>query len=337
MALLIGFVVLAGRRLLVVLDNARDVDQVRPLLPGARGCVVVVTSRNQLTGLVAVEGAHPVTLEQLNPADARRLLATRLGSGRVTDAPEAVDDIVAACAGLPLALAIVAARAASYPGFLLHAFAEELSRSRGPARRVRHRRPAADVRTVFSWSYDALSPAAARLFRLLGLHPGPDFTAAAAASLAGIPVPKTARLLADHTRVHLIAEHMPGRYTFHDLLRAYAAEVCHLEEPPAEQRAAIHRMLDHYLHTTHAAAMLLQPLRDPINLACPQPGVTPEPVADVGQANAYSPNTRYCSRWSHSPHRTGHSRSRTPSPGHPLSGIRWFGARGRVAGEFAPA
>ena len=125
---------LAGKRVLVVLDNARDVEQVRPLLPGSPGCLAIVTSRNHLTGLVATEGAYPLTLDLLPAADARDLLARRLGAGRVDREPAAVDDIIAGCARLPLALTIAAARAATSPGFPLAVFAAEL-RERDPRAR----------------------------------------------------------------------------------------------------------------------------------------------------------------------------------------------------------
>ena len=171
----------------MVLDNARDVEQVRPLLPGSPGCLAIVTSRNQLTGLIAAEGAHPLTLGLLPAADARDLLTRRLGAGRVAGEPDAVDDIIAGCARLPLALTIAAARAAARPGFPLTVFAAELRDATRALDPLHGGDLATDVRAVFSWSYRALTPDAARLFRLLGLHPGPDAGVAAAASLAAVP------------------------------------------------------------------------------------------------------------------------------------------------------
>jgi len=279
---------LAGKRVLVVLDNARDVEQVRPLLPGTAGCMAIVTSRNQLTGLVAAEGAHHVTLDLLTPPAARDLLARRLGAGRVAGEPDAVDAIIASCARLPLALAIAAARAATNAGFPLAALAAELRESSGALDALHSGDPATDVRAVFSWSYRTLSPDAARLFRLLGLHPGPDFAAPAAASLAGIGTPGQVRaLLAELTRAHLLTEHAPGRYTFHDLLRAYATELANGIEANEQRRTARHRIQDHYLHTAYPAALLLNPHRDPIALTRPQPGVTPERLTDHQQALAW--------------------------------------------------
>jgi DNA-binding SARP family transcriptional activator/tetratricopeptide (TPR) repeat protein len=263
---------LAGKRVLVVLDNARDVEHVRPLLPGSPGCLAVVTSRNHLTGLVATEGAYPLTLDLLTAAEARDLLARRLGAGRAADEPAAVEDIIASCARLPLALTIVAARAATYPGFPLAAFASELREANRALDPLSGGDRASDVRAVFSCSYHALSPWAARLFRLLGLHPGPDVALDGAASLAGIAPDVARSLLAELTRVHLLAEHMPGRYAFHDLLRAYAVEQAHAHDTRNTREAAVRLVLDHYLHTAHSAAMLIEPYLDPIDLTPPQPG-----------------------------------------------------------------
>jgi DNA-binding SARP family transcriptional activator/tetratricopeptide (TPR) repeat protein len=271
---------LAGKRVLVVLDNARDVEQVRPLVPGTSGCLVVVTSRNQLTPLAATEGAHPLRLDLLSTAEAIELLSRRLGARRTAAEPAAVHEIVVRCAGLPLALAIAAARAATNPGFPLVHLAAELRGATGALDAFDGGDPATDVRTVFSWSQQTLSADAARLFRLLGLHPGPDLTAPAAASVAGIPLRQVRILLTELTRAHLLNEHTPGRYTFHDLLRTYADEQARTHDSDDVRRAALHRLLDHYLHTAFAAAVLLLPARDPITLDPPKPGLTPEPHVD---------------------------------------------------------
>ena len=264
---------LAGKRVLVVLDNARDAEQVRPLLPGSPGCLAVVTSRNHLAGLVATEGAHPLRLDLLDAAQARDLLSRRLGEDRVAKEPDAVSDIVAGCAQLPLALTIAAARAATNPSFPLAVFATELREATRALDPFHGGDLATDIRAVFSWSYHCLSPGAARLFRLLGLHCGGDVTVAAAASLAAIPLDGTRALLAELTQTHLLAEHAPGRYSFHDLLRAYATEQAHAQDSPDVRYAAAHRVLDHYLHTAHGAAMLMQPTLNPITLDPPQPAV----------------------------------------------------------------
>jgi len=287
--------------MLFVLNNARDADHVRPLLPGAPGCLVVVTSRNQLSGLVATEAAHPVMLDVLAADEARDLLARRLGAERVEAEPEAVDFLVERCARLPLALAIVAARAAGRPHFGLTALAAELARddASGPDGSDEGLDPstgldalttgdtASDLRTVFSWSYHTLKPEAARLFRFLGVHPGPDIGVAAAASLAGLPPREVRPLLAELTRAHLLEEHAPGRYTFHDLLRAYASELAQVHESSSERRQALARVLDHYLHTAYAAARVLDPSRRPLDLDPPAAGVTPERIEGYDEALAW--------------------------------------------------
>ena len=278
---------LAGRRMLIVLDNARDADHVRLLLPGAPGCLVLVTSRNQLSSLVTVEGAHPLTVELPGPAEARDMLARRLGDRRVAAEPEAVEQIVTRCARLPLALAIVAARAAARPDFPLSVLADQLDASRDRLDGLVGGDAVSDVRAVFSWSYNTLTPDAARLFRLLGLHPGPDITTHAAASLTALPPARTRPLLDELAGVHLIVEHAPGRYTFHDLLRTYAVERADAVDPDTERHAATRRVLDHYVHTAHAAAMLLDPHREPIELAPPQPGTSPDTPADYQRALAW--------------------------------------------------
>jgi tetratricopeptide (TPR) repeat protein len=269
--------VLAGRRVLVVLDNARDAAQVRPLLPGSPGCHVLITSRSRLTSLIAAEGARPLTVELLSVAEARDLLGRRLGSGRVAAEPRAVEEIIARCAQLPLALSLVAARAATRPTFSLATVAEEL----------REARVGDDVRAVFSWSYQQLEAAQARLFRLLALHPGPDITVNAAASLAHADGPQTRRILTELARCHLIDEPVPGRFGFHDLLRAYATELANTVDSDAERHDARQRMLDHYLHTASTANLLLHPRWDPAALSPPQPGVVPTEPVDVTAALAW--------------------------------------------------
>jgi hypothetical protein len=267
---------LAERRMLLVLDNACDAAQVRPLLPGAAGCLVLVTSRNRMSGLVATDGAHPLSLDLLTAAEARQLLARRLGADRIANEPRAVEEIIERCARLPLALTVVAARAATHPRFPLASLAADLRESNSGLDALAGGDPATDVRAVFSWSYRTLSAPAAWLFRLFGLHPGPDISLPAVASLAGLPPATVRPLLTELTRVHLVVEHVPGRYTLHDLLLAYAAAQANAIDPPEQREAATVRVLDHYLHSAHTAHLVLQPHREPITLAPPQPGVTPE-------------------------------------------------------------
>ena len=283
---------LAGLRVLVVLDNARDAEQVRPLLPGSPGCLAVVTSRNHLTGLIATQGAHLLDLDLLPPAEARELLARRLGAGRAGREPDAVEQIMAGCARLPLALTIAAARAATSPDFPLAVFAAELGEAGRVLDPFDSGDVATDVRAVFSWSYRALSRGAARLFRLLGLHPGPDITLGAAASLAGITPDQARAMLAELTRGHLLAEHRPGRYAFHDLLRAYATEQAQTCDDDGARGAAVARVLDHWLHAARAAVTLIDPFFAPAAPAPPRPGVVLAGPATAGEALNWFTNER---------------------------------------------
>jgi DNA-binding SARP family transcriptional activator len=275
---------LAGRRMLVLLDNARDSEQVRPLLPGTPGCLAIVTSRSRLSGLVAAHGAHTVTLRPLDAGQAREFLERRLGGARQAGESGAVTEITDLCGGLPLALACVAARAAAHPHFPLSAVAAELRAAHGSLDAFSRTDPAVNVGAVFSWSLEAVSPGAARLFRLLGLHPGPDVSVPAAAALAGVAPAKARALLAELADVHLAREHAAGRYTLHDLVRAHAAELVAAED---ERAAAVDRLYAYHLHTAHAADRLLAPHADPLPPGAPPAGVSPQALADDRQALAW--------------------------------------------------
>ncbi|HTX85126.1 MAG TPA: BTAD domain-containing putative transcriptional regulator [Streptosporangiaceae bacterium] len=278
---------LSGRRVLIVADNARDEQQVRPLLPASPGSLVLVTSRNQLGGLAAADGARLLTLDVLSQEEAVHLLAARLGAARAAAEPNAVEQIASLCACLPLALAVAAARAAARPRFPLGALADELRDVAGRLDALDAGDPGSSVRAVFSWSTRQLSEQAARMFRLLGLHPGPDISVPAAASLAALAEADARALLRELARAHLITEHAPGRYSFHDLLRAYAADLARHIASQDERVAAIGRILDHYLHTAACAALLLDPAREPVILNPPEPGTAPEQPADSSQALAW--------------------------------------------------
>ncbi|WP_203914247.1 AfsR/SARP family transcriptional regulator [Rhizocola hellebori] len=277
----------AGKRILVLLDNARDAEQVRPLLPGEAACLTVVTSRNRMAPLVATEGAYPLALELLTDEEARELLDSRLGKDRTATESDAVGQIIDRCARLPLALSVVAARAATHPQFPLSRLAAELHDAAGGLDAMHAGDSATDVRAVLSWSYRALSTAAADLFRLLGQHAGPDISVAAAASLAAVPTASLRPLLTELTEGNLLTEAVPDRFSQHDLLRAFAAELAQRLDPQPQRHAAIRRLQEHYLHTAHAAALLLNPLRDPIVLTPPRNGVAREYHADHRQALAW--------------------------------------------------
>jgi tetratricopeptide (TPR) repeat protein/transcriptional regulator with XRE-family HTH domain len=278
---------LADRKMLIVLDNARDEQQARPLLPASPASLVVVTSRNQLTGLAAADGARVITLNVLAQVEAVELLTARIGASRTSAEPEATAEIVRLCVRLPLALAVAAARAAARPGLPLAALAGELRDAGGRLDSLDVGDPAASVRAVFSWSYRQLTADAARMFRLLGVHPGPDISVPAAASLAAVDAAGARALLRELARAHLIAEHAPGRYAFHDLLRAYAAAQARDTDSDREREAAIGRILDHYLHTASRAALMLTPAREQIALGPPSPGAVPEQPAGHPQALAW--------------------------------------------------
>jgi len=250
---------LAGRRVLVVLDNAAGADQVRPLLPGTGPAAVLVTSRADLAGLVARDGARRIELDVLGPAEARRLLGTLVG-GRTADEPEAAATLADQCARLPLALRIAAEFATAHPELPLSELAAEL---RDEAHRLDLLDAAGDprtaVRSVFSWSYRHLTPAGAGLFGLLGLHPGRHITGYPATALAGAD-PSTARmLLRELSRAHLVEPDGTGGYAMHDLLRAYAVERVHAELRDDARCAALTRLFDHYLETATAASDTLYP------------------------------------------------------------------------------
>lgn len=283
---------LAGRRMLIVLDNAQDSQQVRALLPGAPGCLVLVTSRNRLTGLAAAQGARLIPLDVLTESEARDLLISKLGAGRVGTELTAVGELVELCARLPLALSDLAARAATRPSLPLSGLATEMRDERGRLDALETGEAATSIRKVFSWSHAKLSQPAGRMFSLLGIHPGPDITAPAAASLAGLSRSQTHVALAELCDQHLITEHVPGRYLCHALLRTYAAEAAHIRDNVADRRAAVHRVLDHYLHTAIKASATLCPHSRSIEvtLGQPMPGVLPEKIAGPAQAAQWFEN-----------------------------------------------
>jgi tetratricopeptide (TPR) repeat protein/DNA-binding XRE family transcriptional regulator len=267
----------ADRRILVVLDNARDSEQVRPLLPGGDAARVVITSRNRLLGLVAAEGARPLPLGTMDGGEANELLRRRLGSGRVDREPEAAAELVARCGGLPLALALVAARVAAHPRSTLQELALELRDSVTPLDSMTTGQDqATDLRHVFSRSYATLSAQGQAMFRMLGLHPGPQIAETTAASLANRSLEETRRILLELYDAGLTTEITPGSYTLHDLLHAYARELSERDESEADRDAAIHRLLDHDLFTAVNADRQLEPHRDPIDLPAPREGTAPE-------------------------------------------------------------
>jgi DNA-binding SARP family transcriptional activator/tetratricopeptide (TPR) repeat protein len=279
---------ISGRRMLIVLDNARDADQVRPLLPGGSGCAVIITSRNRMGSLVAAEAAQLVHLDLLTNDQSRLLLERRLGAARTAQEPVAVEQLIAACARLPLALGIAAAIAATQPAHSLGAIAQQLADERDRLHLLSTGDAAAtDVKAVFSWSYKVLEPSAARLFRLLGLHPGSDTSTAAAASLVSLTLAETRSLLAALTNASLVVEHRPGRYALHDLLKAYGSYLTRVVDDDETRSAATGRLLDHHLRLLHGAARAMDPARDAAPVPPSRPGVVFDPIVGREQALAW--------------------------------------------------
>jgi DNA-binding SARP family transcriptional activator/tetratricopeptide (TPR) repeat protein len=248
--------VLAGRRMLVLLDNARDADQVRPLLPGASS-LVLVTSRSQLRGLAAREGAHRVTLDHLSERESTDLLIRVIGD-RAESEPKAVAELARLCGGLPLALALAAERATREPSSPLADLVDDLHDERDRLDLLgSDEDPESDLRGVFSWSYQAVSVEAAALFRMLGIAPGPDIGIDAATILAGTGRGRAQRLLDQLVRANLVHTRQPGRFEIHDLLRSYAIELAHRHDRAEDRQAAMLRLLRWYTQGAFNARNML--------------------------------------------------------------------------------
>jgi tetratricopeptide (TPR) repeat protein len=249
----------SGRRMLIVLDNAGSADQVRPLLPGTPACTVLVTSRDALGGLVAMDGATRLDLDVLPLHEAVALLRTLIGA-RVDAEPEAAAELASQCCRLPLALRVAAEMATSRPAVPLSALAGELADLRTRLDLLgTGGDPRTEVRTVFSWSYLYLDTDAARTFRLAGLHPGPDLEPYAAAALTGSTTQQARQALDVLARAHLLYPASPGRYGMYDLLRGYARELASAEDDEDQRHAALTRLFDHHLHTAATAMDILYP------------------------------------------------------------------------------
>ncbi|MFI7102659.1 ATP-binding protein [Streptomyces sp. NPDC050161] len=252
---------LADRRMLIVLDNAAHSTQVRPLLPATAACLVVVTSRDDLSGLVVQQGALRLELMTFPTTDAVALLRATTADYRTRDRRSELTELARLCAGLPLALRIAAERAAGRPALPLGELIDELrdESARWSILTADAEEGSDAMRSVFEWSYQALPGPAARLFRLLGLHPGNEFGLPAVANLAGSELQETRVLLDTLVRAHLLERRPAGRYEFHDLLRAYAAEQVRQEESEADRAEILGRCLAWYLHTAYAAQCAIAP------------------------------------------------------------------------------
>jgi tetratricopeptide (TPR) repeat protein/transcriptional regulator with XRE-family HTH domain len=278
---------LAGKQVLIVLDNAGSADQVRPLLPGTPACTVLVTSRDALAGLRALDGAARLDLDLLPPAEAVALLQALIGA-RAEAEPGAAAELAAQCCRLPLALRVAAELAAARPAAPLAALTAELADLRTRLDLLEAGEDArTQVRAVFSWSCQHLSTEAARAFRLAGLHPGPDLEPYAAAALTSTTLPQARQALEVLTRAHLISPAAPGRYAMHDLLRAYAWELLGTADGAQEQHAALTRLFDHYLHTAASAMDTLFPAERHRRPRIPRPDTPGPPLTDAAAARQW--------------------------------------------------
>lgn len=281
---------LADRRVLVVLDNAASVDQIRPLLPGTPGCLVIVTSREQLDGLVAHDGAFRLGLDVLSADEAKALLSNMLGAERSAAEPDGLTELAELCGRLPLALQIAAAKLTASPRRRIADYVGQLRDQDRLAALSVAGDPRHAVAPAFDLSYTRLPEPARHCFRLLGLAPGPDVTAESVAAMAGTTTRQAAQMLELLACAHLVEEHIPGRYTCHDLLRHYAAVCAEREESGAVRDAALRRLLDWYLDATEVAATAVRPQRlplvgraaDPVTCSTrPRPPVRPSDPAQA--------------------------------------------------------
>lgn len=275
------------RRMLIILDNARDSDQLTPLLPGSSACTVLVTSRNRLTRLITAHGAGWLSVDVLPDADARDLLALRLGTSRLSAEPDAAARLLTRCAGLPLALSIITGRAQTHPLFPLADLAGELDDTSTRLSILADNDPIVSLPAVLSWSYSALPAEQAHLFGLLGLDPGPDLSLPAIANLSDTEPAHAATLLRGLEEAHLVHQHLPGRYRLHDLVKLYATDCAHRDLPLADRLDGLRRMLDFLLYTAYTANRRLAPHRSLVARIDPDPPATLYVVPDGQSAWAW--------------------------------------------------
>ncbi|MDX8148704.1 BTAD domain-containing putative transcriptional regulator [Lentzea sp. BCCO 10_0061] len=270
----------AGKRMLLLLDNAATPDQVVPLLPGGDSCTVLITSRHRLPALLTRHGAHPVHLDVLTHAEARTLLDDSLGGTRAAVAKQAVTELSGLCGGFPLALGLVAARIRSSPD-LVHEIVEDLRELGLDA--LDSDSPDASLPTILSYSLRQLTDENRTVFGLLGIAPGPDTTLHAVAALAGLPEVRARKALSALEEASLLERRLHGRYAMHDLVRAYAADTaCQL--PDEVREVPLRRVVDFYLHTSYTGERVLDPHRPAVHLGTPAPGTRPQVLPDTRAA-----------------------------------------------------
>lgn len=273
----------AGKRMLIVLDNAADGTQVVPLLPGSDSCTVLVTSRRRLTGLITHHGAHHLPIGVLTETDARDLLTARLGTTRAE--PKAVDELIACCGGFALALAIIAGRAAMNPTTPLAELATELREATTRLTAFDDDEPTVSLPAVLSWSLRVLTQNQVGAFALLGIAPGPDIGLPAAANLLGLPLEQARRILRALVEASLLNVDVHGRYSMHDLIRDHATDTVRSLKVNATE--ALRQVIDFYLHTAIAADRLFFSYQAPTQFAPPAPGVQPWQLSTVSEAVAW--------------------------------------------------
>nr|WP_042177986.1 BTAD domain-containing putative transcriptional regulator [Kibdelosporangium sp. MJ126-NF4]CEL12897.1 Pathway specific regulator [Kibdelosporangium sp. MJ126-NF4]CTQ98581.1 Pathway specific regulator [Kibdelosporangium sp. MJ126-NF4] len=278
---------MADRRMLVLLDNVATADQVWPLLPGSSNSLVLITSRDDLRGLTSLQDVRRIVLDVLTPDEAHDLLARVLGTSRAQAEQPQVTELARLCGYLPLALRIAAAHLVNRPHESIASYVGKLNAGNRLAHLAVDEDPHVGVRVSFDLSYQVLTPDCARLFRLLGLVPGPDFSPDAAAALSGLAAQETVRLLDRLTAAHLLDCTAPDRYQFHDLLRLYAAQRAEAEDAAENRTDAVLRLLGWALHTTAAAAQLLYPEIAPVLRELPESQAQPRTFTDPVDALAW--------------------------------------------------
>lgn len=262
---------LADKRMLILIDNAKDFDQVTPLLPGKSACMVIVTCREWPADMVTIHGAQPMLLGALSTEEALELLTARLGRARMTAEPEAAAQLVASCAGLPLALSIIAGRALAHPDFSLASLAAELRSTSTRLSTLDEEMPVKGVSDVLSWSLRGLDRRHQEVFELLGLAPGPDIGTRAAAQLAGLGLAQAGSALRALARCSLVQEHSPGRFGMHELVRLYAVVRARQDRPAGDHTGKVRRLVAYYLYNSYVADQVLDPGSQPIEPLPPKP------------------------------------------------------------------
>lgn len=286
--------VTANKRILILLDNARDASQVVPLLPGTGSCTVLITSRQRLAALAVTHGAQMMCVDVMDDDSARELLAYHLEPGRLSSEPQALAQLIAVCAGLPLALRIVAARAADHPSFPLAVLVDELHKESARLDALGIDGAHVDLRAVLSWSYHALDPCAVRVLGLIASASGPDISQQAVAALTALTAAQTRYVLRDLENLSLVQQHLPGRYRIHDLVRLYAAERADRDLPASGRLAAHRRLAGFYLQTAYRGSRLLTAVDKLLETDPPVAECGPLPLADSAAALRWFSDEHAC-------------------------------------------